>query len=141
VNGWHSDRHRERYLHAAVPVLAMACAYLAIGLSTAPWLILAAYVLTVVGTNAFQATFWLIPSDVLKGREAAVGVAAIGSIGMIGSFLGPYLWGIARDLTGGYRVGLLWLVVAHLIGAAILFVARRGARSPAALQAVAVTTA
>jgi ACS family tartrate transporter-like MFS transporter len=60
---------------------------------------------------------------------------------MIGSFLGPYLWGIARDLTGGYRVGLLWLVAAHLIGAAILFVARRVARSPAALQAVAVTTA
>jgi ACS family tartrate transporter-like MFS transporter len=141
VNGWHSDRRRERYLHAAVPVVALACAYLVIVVSTMPWLVVTGYVITVVGTNAFQATFWLIPSDVLKGREAAVGVAAIGSIGMIGSFLGPYLWGIARDLTGGYRVGLLWLVVAHLIGAAILFVARRGARSPAALQAVAVTTA
>ena len=111
----------------------------AIGVSSTAWIVVMGYVVTVVGTNAFQAAFWLIPSDALKGRDAAVGVAAIGSIGMIGSFIGPYLWGIARDVTGSYRVGALWLVAAHLVGAAILVVARRVARAPSSLAVVAGT--
>ena len=70
-----------------------------------------------IGGNAVQAAFWLIPSDVLHGRSAAVGVAAIGSIGMVGSFIGPYGWGVARDFTGSYQAGLLWLVLPHLAAA------------------------
>jgi ACS family tartrate transporter-like MFS transporter len=90
LNGWHSDRHRERHLHTAIPLTVIAGAFLAMGLSIAPWIVVPAYVVLFMSQNAVQATFWLIPSDVLHGRSAAVGVAAIGSIGMVGSFIGPY---------------------------------------------------
>ena len=54
---------------------------------------------------ASQAAFWLIPSDGFTGPLAEVGVAAIGSIGMVGAFVGPYVFGLARDHTGSYAVG------------------------------------
>jgi len=94
-----------------------------------------------IGGNAVQAAFWLIPSDVLHGRSAAVGVAAIGSIGMVGSFIGPYAWGVARDFTGSYQAGLLWLVLPHLAAAMIVLVVRHIARSIRAVSPAVATTA
>ena len=81
LNGWHSDRSGERHLHTAVPLALMAGAFLAMGFSTAPWVVVPAYVVTFVCFSAVQGTFWLI-RDVPR-RSAAVGVAAIGSIGMM----------------------------------------------------------
>jgi cyanate permease len=53
---------------------------------------------------------------------------AIGSIGMTGSFLGPWIWGLARDHTGSYQAGLLTLVGVYLIVVALLLADRRLAR-------------
>jgi ACS family tartrate transporter-like MFS transporter len=36
-------------------------------------------------------------------------------------FVGPYWMGIAKDLTGNYRRGLLTMAVPMLIGAGIIF--------------------
>ena len=141
LNGWHSDRSRERHLHTAIPLAVMAAAFLAMGVSTAPSIVVAAYLVWFVGQNAVQAAFWLIPSDVLHGRSAAVGVAAIGSIGMVGSFIGPYGWGVARDFTGSYQAGLLWLVLPHLAAAMIVLVVRHIARSIRAVSPAVATTA
>jgi ACS family tartrate transporter-like MFS transporter len=140
LNGWHSDRRRERHLHTAIPLALMAGAFLAMGLSIAPWIVVPAYVVFFIGQNAVQGTFWLIPSDVLHGRSAAVGVAAIGSIGMMGSFIGPYVWGVARDSTGDYQAGLLSLTLTHLVAAMIVLGVRYLARSNRAGSPVLATT-
>jgi len=129
LNGWHSDRRRERHVHTAIPLALMAGAFLAMGMSVAPWVVVPAYVVFFMGSNAVQAVFWLIPSDVLHGRSAAIGVAAIGSIGMVGSFIGPYAWGMAKDYTGDYQAGLLSLALPHVVAAIIVLVVRRRARS------------
>jgi MFS transporter, ACS family, tartrate transporter len=140
LNGWHSDRRRERHVHTAIPLALMAGTSLVMGVSIAPWVVVTAYLVWVFSQNAVQATFWLIPSDVLHGRSAAVGVAAIGSIGMLGSFIGPYAWGAARDFTGSYQAGLLWLVVSHLAAAAMVLVVRHRGRSARALRPAVATT-
>jgi MFS transporter, ACS family, tartrate transporter len=123
--GWHSDRRRERHLHVVVYLLIMACAFAAMGLSLTPWIVVAAYAATIVFGNAIQAVFYLIPSDFLRGRSAAGGIAAIGSIGMVGSFVGPYAWGLAKDFTGSFQAGLLSLTVPYLVAAAIVLVLRQ----------------
>jgi len=129
LNGWHSDRRRERHLHTVIPLALIASAFLAMAWSSAPWIVVPAYVVLSVSQSAVQATFWLIPSDVFHGRAAAVAVAAIGSIGMTGAFVGPYAWGIARDFTGSYQAGLMGLVLPNLAAAAIVLVVRHAARS------------
>jgi ACS family tartrate transporter-like MFS transporter len=133
--GWHSDRRRERHLHLAALLLAMVGAQLALGMSASPWVVAPAYAVALVCSYAIQAVFWLIPSDVLRGRAAAGGIAAIGSIGMIGGFIGPYVFGVARDYTGSFQAGLLWLAVPYLLAAGIVLTLRRKARLAA--QAVA----
>jgi ACS family tartrate transporter-like MFS transporter len=140
LNGWHSDRRRERHLHTAIPLTLMAGALLAMGFSVAPWIVVPAYMVWFIGSNAVQGTFWLIPSDVLHGRSAAVGVAAIGSIGMVGSFVGPYAWGVARDFTGSYQAGLLSLALPHIVAALIVLVGPRLARANRAARPVLAAT-
>ena len=63
-----------------------------------------------------------------------------GSIGMVGSFIGPYAWGVARDLTGNYQAGLLWLVLPHLAAATIVLVVRHGGRLTRAMSPAVATT-
>jgi ACS family tartrate transporter-like MFS transporter len=123
--GWHSDRRRERHLHLAVYLLFMAAAFAAMGLSVTPWVVVLAYAATVVFGNAIQAVFYLIPTDFLRGRSAAGGIAAINSIGMVGSFVGPFAWGIAKDYTGSFQAGLLALTVPYLVAATIIIVLRQ----------------
>jgi MFS transporter, ACS family, tartrate transporter len=139
LNGWHSDRSRERHLHTAIPLALMAAAVAVIGSSNAPWIVVPAYAIWFVSAIAVQASFWLIPSDILHGRSAAVGVAAIGSIGMVGSFAGPYAWGFARDLTGSFQTGLLWLVLPQVAAAAIVLAVRHSGRSTRAVSPAVAT--
>jgi MFS transporter, ACS family, tartrate transporter len=128
LNGADSDRRRERHYHTVIPLAAVAGAFLVMGLATASWWVVSAYIVYFVGMCAVQASFWLIPSDELHGRDAAVGLAAIGSIGMLGSFIGPYAWGLAKDYTGNYRGGFIALAVFYGVAALILVLFRQIAR-------------
>ena len=129
VAGWHSDLRRERHLHVAGFLVMLAAAFFALGTTTSPWIVAGAYAVTAIVGAALQAVFWLIPSDALLGRSAAVGVAAVGSIGMIGAVVGPYAWGLARDLTGSYQAGLSSLTVPYLVAAGLLLLLRHRARA------------
>jgi ACS family tartrate transporter-like MFS transporter len=126
--GWYSDRRRERHLHLTVYMLVVAGAYAVMYLSPPPWLFALTYAVSVAFFMATQAVYFSIPSDVLRGRSAAAGIAAIGSIGMVGSFVGPYAWGLSKDYTGNYRAGLLSLAASYACAAMILVILRRNAR-------------
>ena len=75
--------------------------------------------------NASQAAFWLIPSDAFVGPLAEVGIAAIGSIGMIGAFIGPYAFGLTRDVTGSYSAGLLFVAALDMLASVFVHYSSR----------------
>jgi MFS transporter, ACS family, tartrate transporter len=135
--GWYSDRRRERHLHLAVYLILQAAAFVVMSLASAPSIYVAAYAAVIVAMMAVQAVFFLIPGDIFRGKSAAAGLAAIGSIGMIGAFLGPWFWGIARDFTGSYRAGLLSLFFPILVAAAIMLVLRRQAHNARLVKVLA----
>jgi nitrate/nitrite transporter NarK len=108
------------------------------GISTASWIVVPAYVIYYSSYAAVQAAFWLIPSDALHGRLAAVGLAALGSIGMLGAFVGPFAWGLLKDHTGSYRAGLLSLASAFTVAAMLLLFLKSRDRSVPARVASAV---
>jgi ACS family tartrate transporter-like MFS transporter len=70
---------------------------------------------------------WSIPTEFLCGKSAAAGIAAINMIAMTGGFLGPYWIGLARDLTGDYRRGVMALAIPALIAIALMAGLRRDA--------------
>jgi ACS family tartrate transporter-like MFS transporter len=139
--GWVSDRRRERHLHLVFFLLVQACTYVVMGLATAPVLFVAAYALSFIAQMSIQAVFWLIPGDVLQGKSAAAGLAAVGSIGMVGAFAGPYAWGVTLDHTGSYQAGLLALFVPYVVAALIIGVLRRNLRAERAAMPAQVMDA
>ena len=127
--GWFSDRRRERHLHLVAYLILQAIAFATMSLSATPSIYVSAYAVVMIAMMAIQTVFFLIPGDIFRGKSAAAGLAAVGSIGMIGAFLAPWFWGIARDLTGSYRAGLLSLFFPLLVAALIMLVLRRQAHN------------
>jgi ACS family tartrate transporter-like MFS transporter len=139
--GWHSDHRRERHLHVAAPLAVLAGSYAVIGIAPSPWVIAVAYIAVAVCNAAVQAVYISIPADALHGRQAAVGIAAIGTIGMLGSFVSPVLWGLARDATGSFQAGLLFLALAIGVATSIILILRHRFRASVADLAGAAAAA
>jgi nitrate/nitrite transporter NarK len=105
--GRRSDRTGERFLHASLPVFVSAAAIASISyFSDNLVLAMAMLVIATVGTYCFNGPYWAIPPKFVMGAEAAVGIAAINSVGNLGGFIGPYIMGYLKTATGGTSAGL-----------------------------------
>jgi MFS transporter, ACS family, tartrate transporter len=127
LNGMHSDRTGERYLHIAIPTLLMAAASIVGGLTVVPVLAIPAYAIIFIVVSVTAGPTWVIPSSFLTGKSAAAGIATVNAIAILGGFVGPYWMGLAKDFTGNYQTGLLTLAIPSLAGAAIVLVMRHKA--------------
>jgi ACS family tartrate transporter-like MFS transporter len=71
------------------------------------------------GLFAFLPAFWSIPARFLIGTAAAAGIAMINSLGSLGGFVGPFLFGWLVAKTGGFSAALVlfasWAVVSGLL--------------------------
>ena len=120
VNGWHSDRQRERRWHSAVPLLIAAAALLALlpqPRSTA--VMVALFCLVSMGTS-FLPTFWAIPTETLSRAQAATAVGVINAAGNIAGFAGPYGFGYLNTRMGSFSYGLAIVMVANLVAAFLI---------------------
>jgi ACS family tartrate transporter-like MFS transporter len=125
LNGLHSDRTNERYLHLIVPCVLIATAFIVAGLSVHPFAAVPAFAIIIIAFNATGGPVWTIPSTFLTGKSAAAGIATANMIAIIGGFVGPYWMGLAKDFTGNYQRGLLTLAIPSFAAAAILLNMRR----------------
>lgn len=131
--GRRSDRHHERYGHAAGALLIGAIALLAAMLLRDPVIRIALIAISIAFTLAFTGPFWAIPGSFLSRAAAAGGIAAISSLGVTGGIVTPWLVGWTRDHTGDFRVGLSAVAIFAIVIAAIFFTLGRrlNRRSPA----------
>jgi len=130
-SGWNSDRVRERYWHLAVPLLLTAAFFGLMAAHPPPVLMMTGYLGMMSVYTSVMIIFWLAPGEIIHPRATAVTVAAINGFGQLGSFLFPWLWGLAKDATGGFQLGLSLMPVAFTI-AAILVLLLRHARKRSA---------
>jgi MFS transporter, ACS family, tartrate transporter len=105
----HSDERRERCLHVGVCLGVAACGYLGAALLPTPMTRLLALALVQTGAASALAPFWCVPTTLLTGEAAAVGVALINSLANIAGLVGPWLVGVLRTASGGNRAPLLML--------------------------------
>ncbi len=124
ANGWLSDRTGERNLFVAAPLLAVAAALALLATSNAPAAVIGGYAIFTACNVAAIALFFTTPGAILHPRSAAVGVAAINSLGQLGSFVIPALFGVAKDATGTYHGGLAILAGNFSLAAVIVLVLR-----------------
>jgi ACS family tartrate transporter-like MFS transporter len=127
--GWNSDRTGQRHLHLAAPLAAVSLALGVISFTDAPWAVIAAYVVFLAAASTAASQFFLTPGAILHPRSAAVGVAAINAVGQLGSFVLPALWGVARDATGSYHLGLATLSANFALTVVVVLVLRGRTRA------------
>jgi ACS family tartrate transporter-like MFS transporter len=121
--GFHSDRTGNRIMHVASACLLCAAGLAAcifIGTAHPVWMTMA-LILGIMGQQSIAPTFWPLPTAMLSGIAAAGGIALINSVGNLGGFLGPYMFGLIKDATGGSDLlALLTIAAAPVVSAVVL---------------------
>jgi nitrate/nitrite transporter NarK len=120
VNGWHSDKSRERRWHSAAPLFLAAAGLF--GLISPPHSIRLSLVLfsMVCMAWAYIPTFWAIPTELLSQSAVAPTVGMLNSLGSIAGFAGPYLFGYLDTRTGSFSSGLALMMVSAVAGALLI---------------------
>ncbi|CAM2195675.1 Major facilitator transporter [Paraburkholderia kururiensis] len=77
--------------------------------------------ITLLGITGFFAggilpSYWAVAMKRLQGVQAAAGLAFINTIGLLGGFVGPYLFGLTETVTGRSDSGFNVVVVASVLG-------------------------
>ncbi|PPS75738.1 MULTISPECIES: MFS transporter [Streptomyces] len=128
------------------PYLAIALVLSAIGTFLAtlgsPWFGLAALTLAAVGGKCAATLFWPMAQSGLDLKIAAPGLALVNSIGNLGGFVSPTLFGYLKDTTGSTNGGLYTLSAASILavlGVAFVRHTQRGERTGSGGKIAAVT--
>ena len=127
VNGWHSDRSRERRWHAAISLFACGLA-LAFAVAFRGNLAVALALFIVAGGSfyGFQPVFWTVPTLFLSESAAAASIGLINSVGNLGGFAGPMVIGYLVNRTHSFSWGLLYLVVSLFVSGILMLAVGRG---------------
>jgi ACS family tartrate transporter-like MFS transporter len=124
ANAHRSDVTGERSLHTALPLLGAGASLALFALVHAPPAAMAGFVGFIGFQAAAAAVLWLVVAERLPAAHAAAGLAAINSLGQLGSFFASWAWGVAHDAFGGYQPGLAVLPIAFAGSSAIFLLDR-----------------
>jgi ACS family tartrate transporter-like MFS transporter len=109
--GDHSSKTGEKRWHGAVGMFIGAAGLLFGTLTADPFLAFFFMCLAAIGVYAPFGVWWSYPTSFLSGPAAAGAIGLINSCGNIGGFVGPYLTGFLKTLTGSYISGWLYLAL------------------------------
>jgi ACS family tartrate transporter-like MFS transporter len=121
----YSDRKKERYWCAILPMAVGGCGWLIAALApNAPTQYLG-LVIAQLFTLPVWSLFFTMPSAVLPRPAHATGIAFMNTIGMVGASTAPLIIGYLRDTTGGFTAPMIVIGCAVLCGAAIMLLVPR----------------
>jgi MFS family permease len=129
-----------RYHHEAFAVGVLAGSTLLISIiytttsnPTFKIILIGVAMIFIVGTLP---VFWSIAMARMSGLMAAAGLALINTIGLIGGFAGPYLFGLAEKATGNPSAGFNVVIVASILGTLLALGLHRALRREDAAAAL-----
>jgi nitrate/nitrite transporter NarK len=90
--------------------------------------ILAALSIATAAILSALAVFWAVPSALLAGTAAAVGIAWINAVGNLAGYASPHAIGIIVDHTHSMTLAMLAMSGSMLVSSVLtLYVTRKGA--------------
>ncbi len=105
----HSSKTGEQRWHGAIGMFLAAAGLLLGTLTSQPILAFLFMCLAAIGVYAPFGVWWSYPTTFLSGPAAAGAIGLINSCGNLGGFVGPYLTGFLKDLTGSFTSAWLYL--------------------------------
>ena len=126
----HSDRTEERTWHVVIPCVLACLGFVLVGQASTALMVILALVVVNIGISAAKAPLWAMPSVFLSGAGAAAGIAMINSVGNLGGFVGPFVIGWLKNVTGSYAAGLYVVAATLAVSAIVTLMLSRQARQP-----------
>jgi sugar phosphate permease len=121
VVGRHSDRVRERRLHAAA-VMAFGGSCILAAVATIHFSLVIAFVfitLSGVGSYGPMGAFWAIPTETLPAKIVGSVMGLVNALGNLGAYFAPLIVGALNKRTGNFYSGFLFLGLITLAAAAL----------------------
>ncbi|BBU33150.1 MFS transporter (plasmid) [Burkholderia sp. THE68] len=119
--GASADKRRERRLHLAIPMLVSAAGFATLPMLGSVGASIVCVSIAAAGILASSSQFWSLPTAVLGGMSAAAGIAAVNCFANLAGFFSPAIVGWLNDFTGKSTAGLIFISVAVVIGAVLVF--------------------
>jgi ACS family 4-hydroxyphenylacetate permease-like MFS transporter len=120
-----SDRIKERYWCAIIPMAIGGCGWLIAALAPTAQTQYAGLVIAQLFTLPVWSLFFTMPSSVLPRTAHATGIAFMNTIGMVGASIAPLVIGTLRDSTGGFTAPMVVVGCAVIAGAAVMLLVPR----------------
>ncbi|MFM0140091.1 MFS transporter [Caballeronia grimmiae] len=121
ILGSSADKHRERRLHLAIPMLVSAAGFATLPMLGSVGASIVCVSVAAAGILASSSLFWALPTAVLGGMSAAAGIAAVNCFANLAGFFSPAIVGWLNDLTGKSTAGLIFISTAVVLGAVLVF--------------------
>ena len=141
ASGWHSDRVGSRFGHLIVSSLLVAATFALMAAARSPAMLITDYLAMSFFWPALTLSTNLVATEVVPCRMVPVAVATINTLAQLGAFLVPVLWGISKDATGSYHLGLTLLPILFLASAGITIHLRHQVRSRSRAVGAAIAAA
>jgi len=109
--GHSSSKRNEKRWHGAAHLFLAAFGMAASAFTHSPGLYFLFLVMTAVGVFAPMAVWWSYPTSFLSGTAAAGAVGLINSMGNVGGFVGPYITGWVKQVTGSFSGAMIYLAL------------------------------
>jgi sugar phosphate permease len=120
-----SAKRREKRWHVAIPLFTGA-----VGMGLAPFVhdpVVSLFLvcLSAVGVYVGMGVWWTYPTSFLSGPAAAGAVGLINSVGNSGGWLGPFLTGLVKDLTGSFQWAYIYLAFSLTVAGLLILTLRK----------------
>ena len=123
-----SDARRERKWFLLVPLTCIFVGLMAAAVISAPIPKMAAVTLAAFGIFCALPVFWTFHTAILSGTAAAAGIAWINSIGNLGGYIGPTIFGLLKDKMGNDIYAVMFLASLSIIASALIMLMGHDAR-------------
>jgi ACS family tartrate transporter-like MFS transporter len=110
-----SDARKERKGFLLVSLVAIAAGLVGAAMSPQPIPKMAFVTLAAFGIFSALPVFWTLPTTILSGTAAAAGIAWINSIGNLGGYVGPTIFGALKDRMGNDVYAVLFLALLSVL--------------------------
>lgn len=114
----------ERIWHTAGGAFLGGAGFLGAALSHNPWVAMIFLCLAAIGIYSWSGPYWAI-TTMMDPRIAAVGLGIVNALGNLGGFVGPYIVGWLKDVTGSQVAAMFFLAGSLIIAGVIVLSLKR----------------
>ncbi|MGD0844865.1 MAG: MFS transporter [Geobacteraceae bacterium] len=134
VVGHSSSRTGEKRWHVAIPMFIGA-----VGMGLGPFVhgpvtSLVLVCVSAIGVYVGMGVWWTYPTSFLSGPAAAGAVGMINSLGNTGGWVGPYLTGFVKELTGSFQWAYVYLAFSLTVAGLLILTLRKSLPADTARQ-------